>query len=355
SGHCSCKDCWIKSLKNKKECMQCKTKVNSFNELSRVRQIERLLLKICASCPYSFKNITRVDESEKLIKDSNGCNEIVKLEELDSHIEKCSYRFVKCKYHEKGCNDNIRFNENETHISKCEYQPLICKYCYDFYLLKTIEQHYLECPSMLIECKECNQKIKREVMSKHIDKECEELIIPCKFSQFGCNDKIKRKNLENHLDQTNHSKHFSTAIEHLITTIEYLKIKNNQLSNSIDELTKDKEILNIKNIKFSNKLKNLNIKNNQLSYRIDVLNKGRKYKNNWIISNYSKIKVGDYLMSPEFGYDPDFFKIRLFKKGLWDPNIYLHCASEQKNIKLTITLLNKDNKKNHSCSFFYGK
>ncbi|EGC31510.1 hypothetical protein DICPUDRAFT_7370, partial [Dictyostelium purpureum] len=266
-GHCSCKDCWEKSLERKKECMQCKTQVNSFNELSRNRQLENLLLKTEVCCPYSFENIIRVDDSEELIKDSNGCKEIIKLEELDNHIENCSFRFVKCKYHEKGCMDKIRFNENETHISECEYQPLICKYCYDFYLLKTIEQHYLECPSMLIDCKKCNRKIKRGEMDNHLNKECQEVIISCKFLKFGCNDKIKRKNLENHLEQTNHTKHLSTAIEHLI-------IKNNQLSNSIDELTKGKEDIITKNI--------------QLSNRIVELQKGKEYKNKWIISNYSK-------------------------------------------------------------------
>ncbi|EGC38740.1 hypothetical protein DICPUDRAFT_28127, partial [Dictyostelium purpureum] len=236
-GHCYCEECWKESLKNKKECMQCRTQVNSFHELSRNTEVERLLLKTWVHCPYFFRNIIRVDESEKLIEDnSSGCNEIIILEKLDNHIENCSFRFVKCKYHEKGCKDKIRYNQNEIHISKCEYRSLNCKYCSNVYLLKTIEQHYLECPSMLIDCKECNEKIKREEMDKHLDKECQEVIISCKFLQFGCNDKIKRKNLENHFDQTNHTKHFSTAIERLSTTIEHLNIKNNQLSISIKEL-----------------------------------------------------------------------------------------------------------------------
>ncbi|EGC30757.1 hypothetical protein DICPUDRAFT_40987 [Dictyostelium purpureum] len=341
-GHCSCKDCWEKSFEKKKECMTCKIQVNSFNELSRNRLLENLLLKTDVCCPYSFRNIIRVDESEELIKESNGCKEIIKLEELDNHIEKCSFRFVKCEYHEKGCNDKIRYNENEIHISKCEYQSLNCTHCSNVYLLKTIEQHYLECPSMLIDCFVCEEKIKRGEMYNHLDIECQEVTISCKFSQFGCNDKIKRCNLENHLDQINHTKYLSTAIDGLSTSIEHLNIKNNLLSNSIDELTKNNELLIIKN--------------KQLSNSIDELTK--EYKNKWIISNYSKINhnVGDSLISPKFGKAPNLFEIKLYKNGedntfIGKIGIYLRPTREQKNITFSITLLNKDSKKNDTLKY----
>ncbi|EGC31508.1 hypothetical protein DICPUDRAFT_99194 [Dictyostelium purpureum] len=321
-GHCSCKECWIKSLENKKECMQCKIQVNSFNEVSRVRQIEKFLLKTDVCCPYSFKNIIRVDESEELIKDGSGCNKMIKLGELDDHIENCGFRFVECE----GCMDIFRYNQNKIHISKCEYQYINCKHCSKFNLLKTMEQHYFECPSFLIDCFVCNEKIKRGKMSKHINKECQEVVISCKFSQLGCNYKIKRKNLENHLDQINHTKQLYTAIECLSSSIEHLIIKNNQLSNSINELTK-----------------------------------GKEYKNKWIVSNYSKIhhNVGDSLESPTFGYDTNLFEIRLYKNGKNDEefypydddiytSIFLQSTGKQKNITFSITLLNKNPTKNHT-------
>ncbi|EGC37173.1 hypothetical protein DICPUDRAFT_30722 [Dictyostelium purpureum] len=342
-GHCSCKDCWKKSLEIKKECTQCKIRVNSFKNLSRTRQLENLILKTDVCCPYSFKNIIRVDESEELIKDSNGCKEIIKLEELDNHIEICGFRFVKCGYHKKGCKDKIRYNENEIHISECEYQTSKCTHCSNVYLLKTIQQHYLECHSMLIECKECNEKIKRGEMNNHLDKECQEVIIPCKFSQFGCNDKIKKRKFENHLDQINHNKHLSMAIDHFNTAIEHLNIKNTQLSNSINELTKGKE--------------DLIIKNNQLLNYIDKLTKCKEYKNNWIISNYSKINHNnnyEFLKSPQFGYDTkDLFDIKFFKNkdNVGKIAVYLFPASEQKNLTFSITLLNKDTKKNFTLTF----
>ncbi|EGC35424.1 hypothetical protein DICPUDRAFT_18410, partial [Dictyostelium purpureum] len=272
-GHCSCKECWIKSLENKKECPQCKIQVKSFNKLSRARQVEKFILKSCVTCPYSFRNIIGVDE--ELIKDGDGCNEIIKLEELDNHIENCKFRFVKCEYHEKGCNDKIRYNENKIHISFCEYQPLNCKHCSNVYLLKKIKQHYLECPSMLIDCKECKQKIKREEIGNHLDKECQEVNVSCKFSQYGCNDKIKKRDLEFHLDHIDHSKH-------LCAEIDRLNIENNRLFNSIKEL-----------------------------------NRGNVYKNTWNIFNYYKINhnVGDYLKSPSFGYAPDLFEIHFYKNG----------------------------------------
>ncbi|EGC39717.1 hypothetical protein DICPUDRAFT_147424 [Dictyostelium purpureum] len=312
-GHCSCKECWEKSLEINKES----------------RQVENLLMKTGVCCPYSFRNILRVDDNEELIKDNEGCKEIIKLENLDNHIEICSFRFIKCKYHKKGCNEKFRFSNGDFHIPRCEYQTINCEYCSNGYLLKTIEQHSLECPSKLEYCSGCNKKFKRAEMNYHLDKECPGAIIPCKFSQFGCNYKIKRENLENHLDQIDHTKQLRAIIDSLI-------IKNGVLSDCIDELANGKKLL-------ISKIENLTYNNNLLSDRIDALTKGKEYKNKWIISNYSGIHKID---SPKFEYPPNLFKLFFFKND--------HCGAHRifltsLDVTFSITLLNKDTQMNYIC------
>ncbi|EGC39719.1 hypothetical protein DICPUDRAFT_91159 [Dictyostelium purpureum] len=326
-GHCSCKECWEKSLEIKKECMQCKDQVKSLNKLPRARQVETLLMGTGVCCPYSFINILRVDDNEELIKDNEGCKEIIKLENLDNHIEKCSFRFVKCEYHEKGCNEKIRYCNGDSHILRCEYQTLNCEYCSNGYLKKTIEQHNLECPSKLQDCSGCNKKFKRAEMNYHLDKECPGAIIPCICSQFGCNYKIKRENLENHLDQIDHTKQ-------LLKMVESLTNKNNQLSNCIDELTKGKELLisKIENLTFNNKL---------LSDRNDALSKVN-YKKKWIISNYSENSDNKECFKTQFGNQNEF--LLYFTNGK-KKHIYF---TGVKNT-LLITLLNKDPQNNYTC------
>ncbi|EAL61948.1 hypothetical protein DDB_G0291035 [Dictyostelium discoideum AX4] len=45
SGHFACQGCWETSLKNKKECMICRIKVNLINDLSRCLVIEQFFSK----------------------------------------------------------------------------------------------------------------------------------------------------------------------------------------------------------------------------------------------------------------------------------------------------------------------
>ncbi|EAL61982.1 hypothetical protein DDB_G0290933 [Dictyostelium discoideum AX4] len=103
------------SLKNKQECMICKSEVKSFKDLSRCLVMEQDFGKKQCFCMYSFyldycidgsnqeenedeKNEeNKENEKRKLIKyKENGCKEIINVDQLDTHIQNCKFKFVKC-------------------------------------------------------------------------------------------------------------------------------------------------------------------------------------------------------------------------------------------------------------------
>ncbi|KAM9970865.1 hypothetical protein ACTFIR_002729 [Dictyostelium discoideum] len=118
SGHVACQECWDKSLKNKKECMICKSEVNSFKDLSRCLVIEQGFGKKECYCIYSFTNDYFIDcganqenEKRKLIKDEeNGCKEIINVDKIENHFE-------NCKYYEYGCKVEMKRPELQNHLN----------------------------------------------------------------------------------------------------------------------------------------------------------------------------------------------------------------------------------------------
>ncbi|KAM9994816.1 hypothetical protein ACTFIY_000993 [Dictyostelium cf. discoideum] len=147
SGHIACKECWEKSLENKKECMICRSKVNSINELSRCLVIEQCFGKKECYCIYSFNNDDFVDGANEriIVKDKeNGCKEIINVDQLDSHIQNCKFQFVTCSHN--GCDEVLRLNSLEEHENKCDFKLVICEYCaFDDIIHKELENHHSEC------------------------------------------------------------------------------------------------------------------------------------------------------------------------------------------------------------------
>ncbi|KAM9957239.1 hypothetical protein ACTFIW_008980 [Dictyostelium discoideum] len=126
SGHFACQECWETLLKIKQECMICKSKVNSTNDLSRCLLIEQDFAKKECYCVYSFTNEILNDRGvgkkfkRELIKDEeNGY--------LDNHIQNCKFKFVKCP--NEGCDKIFRLNSFSEHVNECTFKLDTCEYC----------------------------------------------------------------------------------------------------------------------------------------------------------------------------------------------------------------------------------
>ncbi|KAM9993996.1 hypothetical protein ACTFIZ_011960 [Dictyostelium cf. discoideum] len=350
-GHVACQECWDKSLNNKKECMICRFEVNSTNDLSRCLLIEQYFgIKECC-CIYSFKNYDFIDcanEKISLIKDEeNGCKEIINIDELDTHIENCKFKFVKCSHY--GCDIVLRLNSLEEHENQCGFKLVKCEYCNcDSIVQMELENHHTGCSKYPIECPQsCSIIIERDQIKSHIENDCNNSIIPCKYYEYGCKVEIKRSELQNHLNNVSHQYFMGLLIEKLSSTLTqslYIqdelvkkieqsekthektnkefnksKIICDELQKKIEqsEKTHDKLIKELDRSKIINeKLQKLNDEHSSLITEMNEKKNAEflnslKYKNKWIISDYSKIAQkfinGTQLKSPSFQIYPNNF------------------------------------------------
>ncbi|KAM9993999.1 hypothetical protein ACTFIZ_011963 [Dictyostelium cf. discoideum] len=247
-GHIACQECWEKSLKNKKECMICRFEVNSTNDLSRCLIVEQNFGKKECYCIYSFTNnydlIDCANEKIKLIKDEeNGCKEIIKIDELDTHIQNCKFKFIECSHN--GCDKFLRLNSLKEHENKCGFKLVKCEYCdCDDIIKMKLEDHHTECSKFPIYCPQsCLNIIERDQIKSHIENDCNNSTIPCKYYEYGCKVDMMRSELQNHLNNINHQYFMGILIEKLTSTLTQSHNIQKELVKKIEQSEKTQEKL----------------------------------------------------------------------------------------------------------------
>ncbi|KAN0037963.1 hypothetical protein ACTA71_000135 [Dictyostelium dimigraforme] len=328
SGHFACEQCWKTSLESKKECMICRGIVNSFSDLSRCLAIEQLFGQEECCCIYSFsKEIIGTNEiGVRFIPfekdEENGCKEIIMAEELESHSKNCKFGFVSCS--NEGCKEILRFNSLDQHEAKCTFKLVTCEYCKKDIKMNQLENHHEECPKVTIDCLEgCLEKIRRDQMESHIEDDCNNAIIQCKYSKYGCEFEMKRSELQLHLEHFNHQEFMGELIDELT-----------ELNEMVEGLKKEQKIL----------------------YRLNGV-----YKNKWIISDYPTYATDRYFSSSEFSVSSHNFKVELYPYTKRKNKDYIHLKLFATNIKASsvnvnysFTLVNKDISKSKSLQFTTG-
>ncbi|KAM9970894.1 hypothetical protein ACTFIR_002758 [Dictyostelium discoideum] len=230
TGHFACQECWETSLISKNECMICRIKVNSLKDLSRCLVIEQCFAKKECCCIYSFTGEILDDRTvgkkfkRKLIKDEeNGCKEILTVEDLDTHIQNCKFKFVKCP--NKGCDKKFRLHSFGEHENECTFKLATCEYCKKNDIAKNeLNNHNEVCPKVKIDClQDCQMKIERDEMKNHIENNCDNTIVNCKYHEQGCEITMKRSELQNHLKNINHQFYIGELIDQSNKIINDLK------------------------------------------------------------------------------------------------------------------------------------
>ncbi|KAM9994030.1 hypothetical protein ACTFIZ_011990 [Dictyostelium cf. discoideum] len=323
SGHFACQECWEKSLEIKKECMTCRVNVKSLKDLSRCLVIEQDFGKKECCCIYSYNDeifdARTVGKKFKrnLIKDEeNGCKELLKVKDLENHIQNCKFKFIICP--NKGCNKIIRLNTLGEHENECTFKLVTCENCKKNDIKKDqIENHHNnECPKVKIDClQECQIKIERDEMGNHIEDHCDNTIVNCKYHEQGCQFKMKRSELQDHLKNVNHQFYMSELIDKLISELD----QSNKAS-----------------IELKNKLK---LQLNPLVY-----------KSKWTISNFSLYRKTSEepqrILSPKFSFFSHEFRFVLYPHGYNNgnyPSLYLYINNINGNsikAECSFTLIN---------------
>ncbi|KAN0032347.1 hypothetical protein ACTFIV_006236 [Dictyostelium citrinum] len=331
-GYWNCKECWLDLILKGKQRKDCKCLIQSMNDLSRSKFIENKFLNQKINCPFSFSYIKKdfqyrngEEDSIPLIKDKeNGCKDIITIEELDTHLKQCPFKFVECPNKKNGCEIQFRFNKLETlknHETICDSRFEKCKHCLEIIIYRDLKDHEYQCIKTLMKCNGCNGDIERGKMNKHLIDQCPNEIIDCTFKRNGCFDQMKRMELPQHLSNAKHMIFISNSIEKQQIQIQDNKRKYLKLKRKIQEI-------NHENI------------NNKI------------YENDWIIKNFtkSKKKIGSFFLSPEFKIGSFEFGLSLYPYGRTDTfENHLVIALFEKSglyksvtVRSDFTIINKD-------------
>ncbi|KAN0000239.1 hypothetical protein ACTFIZ_000698 [Dictyostelium cf. discoideum] len=325
-GHCLCSDCWTKQIENKKkECPICRAKVK-LEFLSRNLFLESEFKKKKVYCKYQYKEER---EDGKIIKDEeNGCKDIIRIEEMETHFKNCRYAFINCPNGD-DCKINSRFRKNqlEEHNKFCEYLKVPCQYCKT--PIAKINKDHLEseCQSYKIKCTHCKLEMLRMELPDHLQV-CPEMTIQCKYKEGGCEVSFQRKHQANHLASENNHIGFIQNI------IDQHRILLDESDRCFKRLKSSHETL-------EKRLTNIN-----------------KYSNQWVIENWMQ-KVIDIpndevtstkrVSCPMFYFNSRKYNVSCFPNGFTPANkdyislyLHLHEASPNINIKFSFEIVNSD-------------
>jgi hypothetical protein len=132
-----CKDRW-----DKKECV---FRCGGEGDETPSRILRDVINSLCIKCTNNI----------------HGCQENFKPEKLKSHEIECSYEEIKCPFSDCKYFD-IRKNVL-THIDKCEHNKIKCKFCKNTFKKSEFDKHIEEdCEEVLIECTKCQKNERRK-------------------------------------------------------------------------------------------------------------------------------------------------------------------------------------------------
>ncbi len=118
---------------------------------------------------------------------------------LEKHMGVCEYSLIPCP---KKCKQGnfITKRDIQQHLEKeCPNRDYWCEHC-DLKGTYATLDHYDTCGEKIISCMNegCIMKMERMKIRNHISEECEQTVIPCKYTSIGCDVKSKRKDMRAH-------------------------------------------------------------------------------------------------------------------------------------------------------------
>eukprot|EP01103_Thecamoeba_quadrilineata_P005490 TRINITY_DN15282_c0_g1_i1.p1 TRINITY_DN15282_c0_g1~~TRINITY_DN15282_c0_g1_i1.p1 ORF type:complete len:396 (+),score=28.62 TRINITY_DN15282_c0_g1_i1:39-1226(+) len=270
NGHLVCKGCIPTCRKNDHFiCPQCGILSNPSKNVFVQNHIQNLKVY----CTNRFQTA----DGKPSLNHSDGCQEILSLNDQLLHHKDCIFSLVKCP--NRRCNTKMRKKDFLAHKTHCTYRNETCADCSAPYQICDKERHLGSCIEVIVQCK-CGCKIKRKDLSSHAQI-CPEEFIDCSRSFFGCPCKVKRRFWNDHIKE-----HAS----------EHLQMLKQQFENTLLELQR----------RYDYEIQSRDLSNQRLKSRVK-----RELKAIWPIKNFSsQIKKGE-LKSEEFENDGIVWQIKM--------------------------------------------
>jgi len=127
---------------------------------------------------------------------ANGCTAVLTRGIAQQHEEKCDYALVPCKYNASQCGTILR-KDLEEHLEKCPFRFVKCPQCGALLPPNHIDEHIKsECDMVEQQCPSCSAVLLRKILKSH---QCPLLPIECPFNICGCTEKLLPDKMKEHV------------------------------------------------------------------------------------------------------------------------------------------------------------
>ena len=132
----------------------------------------------------------------------------------------------------KACELNNQCN------NECLNRKVSCEHCQSMIVYNRAQptlqrvsrnSHFL-CPN------NCATSLKRKQIDSHIETDCPNTVVECRYERFGCKQVVKRCEMEEH-KKTSETKHLEMTTFFAVDKIEKLEEKHSQMSSIIENLS----------------------------------------------------------------------------------------------------------------------
>jgi hypothetical protein len=150
------------------------------------------------------KNYNKVNRGWSL-----GCVEWVPVEELETHLKRCPFEDIGCKW--PKCETFGLRVVMLRHFELCPMGQTACPDCHDNVARSDLEDHLLwSCQETAVFCHHCLTRTTRGGMKEHLETECSHRIVACEIK--GCTEMISLVNMPTHME-TCAAKHAKLLME----------------------------------------------------------------------------------------------------------------------------------------------
>lgn len=179
-GHRFCKSCILKWLRESEARCPVDNQPLEERQLFPDNFAKREILALTVKCPNHQK----------------GCDQIVVLKHLQSHLNNCVCSLTPCP---NVCGSILLRGKLSEHIQKeCSKRKIKCSYCQSEIVAEKQQVHILDCPQWTISCPSCSVELVRQQLQRHLSTECQKTIVKCQYNLLGCPYEGERHTLEEH-------------------------------------------------------------------------------------------------------------------------------------------------------------
>ena len=160
------------------------------------------------------------------LKEKSGCPWHGPLSQLGDHKNECEFVEIECAKH---CGKRVARRDVPRHLEEeCPNRTVPCDFCKEEVAWCHSEEHVRNCPKLPQVCQGCQkEKIPRELMRDHLDKECPTTEMLCPFHRVGCTFQGARALVDAHVHRelTNHMSDMTNRLDRIEKDFEQLAEK----------------------------------------------------------------------------------------------------------------------------------